>query len=93
MTGDVNRLYGLANIDAFSIKKQRALPVKCTVYDLLNFASELSTHYATPVGAGQLNAWIGGTLSEEYDMEGTKEKHSDFQDFMIDSKLGSGATG
>jgi hypothetical protein len=45
------------------------------------------------VGAGQLSAWIGGTLSEEYDMEGTKEKHSDFQDFMIDSKLVSGATG
>lgn len=44
MTGDTSRLYGLANLDALSAKRQRTLPVRCKVYelckvyDLLNFA-------------------------------------------------------
>ena len=31
MTGDISQLYGIANIDALSSKRQRTLPVKCTV--------------------------------------------------------------
>ena len=34
MTGDVSQIYGLANVDALSVKRQRTLPVNCTVYDL-----------------------------------------------------------
>ncbi len=87
MTGDTSRLYGLANLDSLSIKRQRTLPVKCTVYDALNFATEVATHHAEPEGSRQLNAWVGGLVSNEYDMEGTKDKFGDFADFHITRKI------
>ena len=93
MTGDFSRLYGIANPDSLSAKRQRALPVKCTVYDAINYATEVATHYATPSGARLLNAWVGGTLGEEYDMEGTKDKFTDFAAFHIERKLSTGTTG
>lgn len=93
MTGDTCKLYGLANLDALSVKRQRTLPVRCTVYDAINFATEVATHYATPMGARMLQAWLGNTITDEYDMEGTKDKYGDFADFHIDSKVKAGLTG
>lgn len=86
MTGDTSRIYGLANLDALSVKRQRTLPVRCTVYDMINFVTEIATHYTSPVAARQLNGWIGGLLSNEYDMEGTKTTFGDFADFHINLK-------
>jgi len=87
MTGDTSRLYGLADLNALSIKRQRTLPVKCTVYDAMNFATEVATHYSKPEGARSLNAWVGELISDEYDMENTKDKISDFADFHVSQKL------
>ncbi len=83
LTGDVNRTYGLANLDALSPKKARQLPVNASMYDLINFVTELSTHYATPTGARRLNSWVGTLLSNEFDMEGTKAKYGQFADFHV----------
>ena len=87
MTGDTSKLYGLANLDSLSMKRQRTLPVRCRVYDTLNFATEVATHYADPAAARQLNAWVGSLISNEYDMEGTCDKFGDFADFHIEQKL------
>ena len=70
MTGSPTLLYGLANPDALSTKRQRTLPVNCTVYDALNFATEVATHHADPSAARQLQAWVGETISGEYDKIG-----------------------
>ena len=83
MTGDASRLYGLANIDALSDKRQGTLPTKCTVYDLINFGTEVATHYAKTDGARKLQSWVGTLLTSEYDLEGTKQEFSDFADFHI----------
>lgn len=94
MTGDVSRLYGLANLDAISAKRQRALPVKCTVYDMLNLATEVATHYAGSVDGGrQLQAWVGSTISGEYDMENTRDRFAEFDDFHVTAKMETGLTG
>jgi hypothetical protein len=82
VTGDLNGLYGLANLDALSSKRQRILPARCRIYDLLNFASELATHRTTPEASRQLQAFIGELISDEYDMEGTAEKTTEFSDFL-----------
>lgn len=85
MTGDAIEIYGLANLDALSIKRQRTLPVKCKVMDLINFASEIATHHTDDAGAvGRLNDWLGTMLSSEFDMEGTADDHGDFADFLIE---------
>jgi hypothetical protein len=84
-TGNLNEIYGLANLDALSIKRQRILPARCRVYDLVNFASETATHRASPAGSRAMQAYIGSLISDEYDMEGTAEAVVDFNDFFIDA--------
>jgi hypothetical protein len=83
LTGDLVRLYGVAQIDALSIKRQRTLPAKCMVYDLLNFATEVATHHATDLGSKALQAFVGTMVSQEYDMEGTAIQSRDFNDFFL----------
>lgn len=90
MTGRLHELYGLANLDALSVKRQRVLPAKCRVYDLLNFASEVATHHSTTEGSRSMQAFIGSMISDEYDMEGTAETVTDFADFLVaDGSVGS----
>jgi hypothetical protein len=84
LTGDTALTYGISNLDSLTVKRQRTLPVKCTVYDALNFATEVATHHANPEAARSLQAWVGQLISGEYDMEGTKEKFGDFADFHVD---------
>jgi len=86
MTGNLHMLYGLANLDAISTKRQRILPAKCRIYDLLNFASEVGTHYANPDGNKTMQAFVGGLISDEYDMEGTAETTKEFNDFFLRPK-------
>ncbi len=83
LTGDLTRIYGLANMDALSVKRQRTLPTACKVYELLNFASELGTHHATPTGNRLVQAYIGDLISNEYDLEGTADQFTDWRDFFI----------
>lgn len=93
MTGDVNHLYGISNVDALSQKRQRTLPTKAKVYDLINYATEVATHYSDTVGHRAMQAWVGTLVSGEYDMEGTCDRYGDFDSFMIQSKLSTGLTG
>lgn len=93
LTGDTSRLYGLANMDSLSPKRKRTLPVKCTVYDLINFATEVGTHYSTPEGSRAISGWIGTLVTDEYDMEGTKDKFGNFADFHIQAQVQSGLPG
>ena len=93
MAGNPTQLYGIANIDALSTKRQRTLPVQCTVYDLINFTTEVATHYAQPAAARKLQGWVGEAIINEYDMENTRDRFTEFKDFHISAKLDSGLTG
>jgi len=80
--GDVRGLYGLANLDTLSVKRQRVLPTQCRVYDLLNFASEVATHHAPMSHRRRLQAYIGSMVASEYDLEGTAGKVPEFADLF-----------
>ena len=84
ITGDLMSMYGLANMDAISAKRQRTLPTACRVYDLINFASEVATHHARPTGARKLQAFIGEMVSGEFDLENTADQFADWRDFFLD---------
>ena len=84
LTGDVSQLYGLANLDSLSAKRQRMLPVNCKVYDLLNFATEVATHLVVGRASHRLQAWVGTLVSSEFDLEGTADRYGDFLDFFTD---------
>lgn len=81
LTGDLCSIYGIANTDELSRKKMAQLPVKCSVYDLINFATEVATHYCT--NGRLLHAAIGDIICHEYDLEGTKQTHPSFRDFFL----------
>jgi hypothetical protein len=83
MSGDLTQIYGLANLDVLSVKRQRTLPTACKVYDLINFASEVATHHATTQGNRTLQAYIGDLISGEYDLEGTADQFTDWRDFFL----------
>lgn len=90
MTGNPVRMYGIANLDALSAKRQRTLPAKCKVYDIINFATEVATHYSTPEASRQIQGFVGNLISGEYDMEGTVDKFTEFDDFHISDDDGRG---
>jgi hypothetical protein len=83
LTGNITEIYGLANLDSLSTKRQRTLPATCKLYDLLNFTTEIATHHSNPSGSRALQALLGDTISTEYDLENTVDQFSDWRDFFI----------
>ena len=86
LTGRMHELYGVTNMESLPARRQRLLPVKCRTYDLLNFAGEVATHCAEPAKAGPIQAWIGATLADEFDLEGTAEHVPEFADLFVKGK-------
>lgn len=83
MTGDISQIYGLSNLESLPVKRQRTLPVACTVYDLLNYATEVATHHSNTSGDRALQAYVGDLISTEYDLENTVDQYSDYRDFFV----------
>lgn len=81
-TGDLRAVYGVAQLDSISEKRMRALPSKCRVYDLLNFATEVATHHVNPVAARRLNGYFGDMIAAEYDLENSANQFGSFDDFI-----------
>jgi hypothetical protein len=70
--GNPLRRYGLVNFESISARKARVIDVDCTVYDLINFCTELTSHHNDDARKTQrLMAWLGQLLSSEYDLENT----------------------
>jgi len=73
LTGDVALKYAVATEEAISRKKQSQLAMDCTVYDLLNFATEVTSHYGDMLatGANKTIAWVGQCLADAggFDLE------------------------
>jgi len=82
MTGNPFELYQ-RDPNVLSDKRQTALPVQCRVYDMMNFATEMSTHNLTTYNARKLQAWVGSMLNGEYDLEGSCDEFDSFKGHFI----------
>lgn len=82
MSGDPYEIY-FKDPNVMSPKRQRALPVSCRMYDLLNFATEVATHHVSEYGARTLQAWVGEMISNDYDLEDSCDRFDDFKDFFV----------
>jgi hypothetical protein len=85
LTGRPQELYGLANLDQLSEKRQKVLPAKCRVYDLLNFITEIATHHISHEQAMKLQALTGSFLADDYDLEGSADHVQSFADLFLAS--------
>ncbi|MBR4654410.1 MAG: hypothetical protein IKO72_13710 [Kiritimatiellae bacterium] len=62
--------YGVTDLTNIGQKKRPLLPVGCSVADLLNFASELTTHHADLLKPDStLHSFAGTLLSKDFDLE------------------------
>jgi len=87
LTGDLCSIYGLTHLDALSRKKMAQLPAHCSMYDLLNFTTEVATHYCDQKSGRLLQAEVGNFVSSEYDLEGSKAEGAkeQFADWFTDT--------
>ena len=85
--GDPLGTYGLSGHEELSVRRARSIPVEATIYDLMNFASEAGTHHFKSLGSrNRINAWIGESLTQEYDLEGTVASFPDFKDYFLNRR-------
>ncbi len=82
--GDPYKIYN-NDPNLMSQKRQRTLPMSCRVYDMFNFATELATHHVSEQGARQLQAWVGGMLTADYDLEESCDQFASFQDLFLNN--------
>ncbi len=70
MAGDPCSGYKTTALSNISPKKRPLLPVNCSVNDLLNFCSELTTHHDNIIShVDAFNAALGNMLAQEFDLE------------------------
>lgn len=85
-------VYGLTSFDSLTQKKRRTIPTSARLYDMINLATELATHYATPMQSRKLSTWVGTTISNEFDLEGTLSENEDPVDLFFGKILTAPAT-
>ena len=72
LTGNMLEVMGEPSYDALPVKFQQSIATKATIYDLLNFVTELMSHHAEKDSIRTLRALTGTMLSGYYDLEGVK---------------------
>ena len=77
--------YGVTDLTNIGLKKRPLLPVGCSVADLLNFASELSTHHAELLKPeSTLHSFAGTVLAKGFDLEDLYPNASQTSRFYLD---------
>ena len=77
--------YGVKDLANIGQKKRPLLPVGCSVADLLNFASELSTHHAELLKPeSTLHSFAGTVLAKGFDLEDLYPNASQTSRFYLD---------
>ena len=84
IAGDPCRSYGITSLTNIPLKRRALLPVSCSVNDLLNFCSELSTHHKEILrNTNALDAEIGHMLAAEFDLEDMYKNSRTARDFLL----------
>ncbi len=80
MSGHVADSLGITTLSAYDDKPSARVPIDYSVYDVLNMATELATHFPAPE-AYSLHGFVGRMLTEQFDIEGLGLKAADPQPF------------
>ena len=76
--------YGTTCLNNIPAKKRSLLPVNCSVNDLLNFCSELTSHHGKLLNdTAAFDVAAGKILAHEFDLEGMYGRHSKSPDFFL----------
>ena len=86
IAGDPCYQYAVTSLQSIPRKKQALMPVACSVNDLLNFCSELTTHHGELLHRPRaFDEKTGQMLAQEFDLEGMYHTHGrPSPDFFLD---------
>ena len=85
MAGDPCSRYETTSLNNIAPKKRSLLPVGCSVNDLFNFCSELTTHHENIVSrVDAFNAALGSMLAQEFDLEEMYHNRQPARAFHLD---------
>ena len=85
MAGDPCARYETTSLNNIALKKRSLLPVACSVNDLFNFCSELTTHHENIISrVDAFNAALGGMLAQEFDLEEMYHNRQPAKAFHLD---------
>ncbi len=88
VTGNPMLLYGIISGNEPSLRQSSVMPVKATMYELINFATEVATHHMKQLHAKScIYGWVGDTIVDDFDLDNSVETNPDFTAFMIDQTI------
>ena len=87
MAGNPMMMYGLVSTTSVGRKRLATLPSRATVYDLINFGTEVATHHVpNETQARRIQGVVGSMISGEYDLEGSARGGRDFIDVYLNGQ-------
>ena len=85
--GNPMMMYGLVSTTSVGRKRLATLPSRATVYDLINFGTEVATHHVpNETQARRIQGVVGSMISGEYDLEGSARGGRDFIDVYLNGQ-------
>lgn len=84
IAGNPTMMYGLINTTAVGRKRLATLPSRASVYDLINFGTEVATHHIGGEGTSRgIQGIVGSLLGGEFDLEGSARDGRDHIDVFL----------
>ncbi|MBP5182788.1 MAG: hypothetical protein J6331_07155 [Lentisphaeria bacterium] len=85
MAGDPCARYETTSLSNIAAKKRPLIPVDCSVNDLFNFCSELTTHHDNILAkVDAFNGALGSMLAQEFDLEEMYHNRRNSKAFHLD---------
>ena len=82
MAGSVQTRYGLSHLQQMTEKQLSLLETDMTVYEAINYLTEVTTHRLNPANRThndiniKIQGWIGSLIGKQYDLENTIDSAS-----------------
>jgi len=87
IAGNPTMMYGLVSATSVGRKRLATLPSRATVYDLINFGTEVATHHVpNETQARGIFGIVGSMVSGEFDLEGSARDGRDFIDVYLNGE-------
>ena len=83
---DCSARYGFANLSALTERRLRVLPATMRAYDLINIATEISTHHVSTPASLRVNSWSSDYISREFDLEDTAPELVEFKPLFFSTQ-------
>ena len=83
---DCSARYGFANLSALTERRLRVLPATMRAYDLINIATEISTHHVSTPASLRVNGWSSDYISREFDLEDTAPELVEFKPLFFSAQ-------